>query len=43
VLPLFNNIILLISLFFVIVGVFFGFASGSFRSVADVVKRWWRR
>ncbi len=38
VLPLLNNIILQISLFFVIEGVFFGFASGRFRSVADVVQ-----
>src|SRR6056297_390866 len=38
VLPFLNNIILLISLFFVIEGVFFGYASGNFRSVGDVVK-----
>jgi aminobenzoyl-glutamate transport protein len=38
VLPFLNNIILLISLFFVIEGVFFGFASGNFKRVADVVK-----
>jgi aminobenzoyl-glutamate transport protein len=36
--PLLNNIILQISLFFVIVGVFFGFASGNFRSVGDMVQ-----
>jgi aminobenzoyl-glutamate transport protein len=38
VLPFLNNIILLISLFFVLVGVFFGYASGNFRNVGDVVK-----
>jgi aminobenzoyl-glutamate transport protein len=38
VLPFLNNIILLISLFFVTVGIFFGFASGNFSRVADVVK-----
>jgi aminobenzoyl-glutamate transport protein len=38
VLPFLNNIILLISLFFVVVGLFFGFAAGTFRSVGDVVK-----
>jgi aminobenzoyl-glutamate transport protein len=38
VLPFLDNIILLISLFFITVGVFFGYASGTFRSVADVVK-----
>ncbi len=37
VLPYLNNIILLISLFFVVVGVFFGYASGRFRGIADVV------
>jgi aminobenzoyl-glutamate transport protein len=37
VLPFLNNIILLISLFFVIEGVFFGFAAGSFTRVVDVV------
>jgi aminobenzoyl-glutamate transport protein len=37
VLPYLNNIILLISLFFAVTGVFFGYASGSFRRVADVV------
>lgn len=36
--PWMDNIILLISIFFVIVGVFFGVAAGSFRSVSDVVK-----
>ena len=36
--PYLDNIILLISLFFVIEGVFFGFASGNFTRVADVVK-----
>jgi aminobenzoyl-glutamate transport protein len=38
VLPFLNNIILLISLFFVVVGTFFGFASGHFRKVGDVVQ-----
>jgi aminobenzoyl-glutamate transport protein len=38
VLPFLNNIILLISIFFIIEGVFFGYASGNFRRVADVVK-----
>jgi aminobenzoyl-glutamate transport protein len=38
VLPFLNNIILLISLFFVIVGVFFGYAAGTFQRVFDVVK-----
>ena len=38
VLPFLNNIILLISLFFIIEGVCFGFASGHFGSVGDVVK-----
>jgi len=37
VLPFLNNIILLISLFFVIEGVGFGFGSGRFRRVGDVV------
>jgi aminobenzoyl-glutamate transport protein len=37
VLPFVNNIILMISLFFVIVGMCFGFASGRFRKLADVV------
>ena len=36
--PWMDNIILLISIFFVVVGVFFGYASGKFRSIADVVK-----
>lgn len=36
--PYMDNIILLISLFFIVVGLFFGYASGAFRSVADVVK-----
>lgn len=38
VLPLLNNIILQIALFFVIVGTFFGFASKTFRNVGDVVQ-----
>jgi aminobenzoyl-glutamate transport protein len=38
ILPFMNNIVLLISLFFIIVGVPFGYASGSFRRVADVVQ-----
>ncbi len=38
VLPFVNNIILMISLFFVIVGMAFGFASGRFRTLTDVVK-----
>lgn len=38
VMPFVNNIILMISLFFVIVGVAFGFASGRFRAASDVVK-----
>ncbi len=38
VLPFLNNIILLISLFFIIEGLFFGYASGNFRRVGDVVK-----
>jgi aminobenzoyl-glutamate transport protein len=37
VLPFVNNIILMISLFFVIVGMAFGFASGRFRRLGDVV------
>ena len=36
--PWMDNIILLISLFFVVVGVFFGYAAGTFRAVGDVVK-----
>ncbi|MCC5864193.1 MAG: AbgT family transporter [Wenzhouxiangella sp.] len=36
--PWMDNIILLISIFFVIVGLSFGIAAGAFRSVADVVK-----
>lgn len=36
--PYFDNIILLISLFFVVTGCFFGVASGAFRSVNDVVQ-----
>ena len=36
--PYMDNIILLISLFFVIVGVFYGVAAGTFRSLMDVVK-----
>ena len=38
VLPFLNNIILLISLFFIIEGVFFGYAAGTFKRVVDVVK-----
>jgi aminobenzoyl-glutamate transport protein len=38
VLPFLNNIILLISLFFIIEGVAFGYASGNFKRVADVVQ-----
>jgi aminobenzoyl-glutamate transport protein len=38
VLPFLNNIILLIALFFTIEGVFFGYASGNFKRVADVVQ-----
>ncbi len=38
VLPFLNNIILLISIFFVIVGVFFGYASGRFKGIGDVVR-----
>ena len=38
ILPFLNNIILLISLFFIIEGIAFGYASGNFRRVADVVK-----
>jgi aminobenzoyl-glutamate transport protein len=37
VMPFVNNIILMISLFFVIVGVAFGFASGRFTRAGDVV------
>jgi aminobenzoyl-glutamate transport protein len=37
VLPFLNNIILLISIFFAVVGIFFGFASGRFKGIADVV------
>jgi aminobenzoyl-glutamate transport protein len=37
VLPFLNNIILMISLFFVIVGMTFGFASARFRRLSDVV------
>ncbi len=36
--PWMDNIILLISIVFVIVGLFYGIAAGSFRSVTDVVK-----
>lgn len=36
--PWMDNIILLLSIFFVIVGLFFGYASGKFRALADVVK-----
>ncbi len=36
--PWMDNIILLISIFFVIIGLFFGIAAGTFRSIADVVK-----
>ncbi|NBB92310.1 MAG: AbgT family transporter [Gammaproteobacteria bacterium] len=36
--PYMDNIILLISLFFVVTGVFFGVASGKFRSVGDTVQ-----
>lgn len=35
--PFLDNIILLISIFFIIVGVFYGYASGNFRRVRDVV------
>lgn len=35
--PFLNNVILLISLFFVVVGLHFGFASGHFRNATDVV------
>ena len=35
--PFLDNIILLISLFFVVTGIFFGVAAGKFKSVADVV------
>lgn len=38
VLPFLNNIVLLIALFFIIEGVCFGYASGNFRRVADVVQ-----
>ena len=37
VLPFLNNIILMISLFFVVVGMTFGFASGRFKRLGDVV------
>ncbi|MCC5872471.1 MAG: AbgT family transporter [Gammaproteobacteria bacterium] len=37
VLPFLNNIILLISLFFVLTGLAFGYTAGTFRRVADVV------
>lgn len=37
VLPFVNNIILMISLFFVVVGMTYGFASGRFRKLGDVV------
>lgn len=36
--PYFDNIILLISLFFVVTGSFFGFATGKFRKANDVVQ-----
>ena len=36
--PYLDNIILLISMFFAITGLFFGYASGSFKKLADVVK-----
>ena len=36
--PYMDNIILLISLFFVITGLFYGVAAGAFRSMMDVVK-----
>ena len=36
--PYLDNVILLISLFFVVTGVFFGVATGRFRKVADVVQ-----
>ncbi|MEE4637303.1 MAG: AbgT family transporter [Wenzhouxiangella sp.] len=36
--PYMDNIILLISLFFVVVGVFYGVAAGTFHSVMDVVR-----
>jgi aminobenzoyl-glutamate transport protein len=36
--PYMNNIILLISLFFVVTGVFFGVAAGKFRRLMDVVQ-----
>ena len=37
VLPFLNNVILLISIFFIVVGLFFGFASGNFRSLKDLI------
>lgn len=37
-LPFLNNIILLISLFFVVVGVFFGISAGRFGRIVDVVQ-----
>jgi aminobenzoyl-glutamate transport protein len=37
VLPFFNNIILLVSIFFVVVGLFFGYGSGRFTRAMDVV------
>ncbi len=37
VVPFSDNIILLISIFFVVTGLFFGYASGAFRKVFDVV------
>ena len=36
--PWMDNIILLIAIFFAVVGVFYGVAAGAFRSLADVVK-----
>jgi aminobenzoyl-glutamate transport protein len=38
VLPFLNNIILLISIFFAVVGVFFGYAAGRFRAIGDVAQ-----
>jgi aminobenzoyl-glutamate transport protein len=38
VMPFVNNIILMISLFFVIVGLFFGYASGRYTRAGDVVQ-----
>lgn len=38
VMPFFNNIILLVSIFFVVVGLFFGFGSGRFTHAMDAVQ-----